>query len=525
MSDESILRYSLPLTWVRIAGTTTTKRNLTSDKLDASSESTVSLIVAPDPNAAYEIDFEKSKLADRAVSIELSPAGLLTSTTSTSTGQLGKVIGSVVSAVASVAAVAGGLLGGPAAGGFATMMAAEEPDEDRRRELADPESGVDEPYATEHPERARRRAELRERIPALRERIRDQRERICEAADDTERKRIAACVEALGQSLAELIEEARELDAHLEAWRSVKEAPVTRSYTFLLRVTELPRLDDVKGVDPDQAPLGAMKEVYDALHVVVARSDGSTAGGGASPPAPRTRARGVFHRQPRPVRLTILKPLADRSVSSESVSGAGSVDAADSRPAPRSTLRPVSASIEAVLDGHSPLGFVEFGKSAWSKRAAEMTFGDTGSLTKLSNEKASELAAAAEAVESAPEKALAGLESANKILDQLQTVSLQGVTHRIAVLQQEKAVLEATVARDDLLATRDATSELKAVQAELALLQDQRQLGTARRALDADAETEMVRLRTDVLKVRTELERSQVERLKAQAELAELGKP
>ena len=113
----------------------------------------------------------------------------------------------------------------------------------------------------------------------------------------------------------------------------------------------------------------------------------------------------------------------------------------------------------------------------WSESNASLALHESGALKKLSNSRASDLAAATGALKDVPAEVLSALQQANKIIDEQQTLSLQGLDRRLAMLKKEKEVLEAEIEAGGVLATRAQRSELARLKAEIDLLKARKELG------------------------------------------------
>lgn len=123
-----------------------------------------------------------------------------------------------------------------------------------------------------------------------------------------------------------------------------------------------------------------------------------------------------------------------------------------------------------VVDKHCASGYVPFETAWFGTRTSAITFGPLGAPVSLGSSAASALAEVAETVGALPQQVLAGLEAANKIVDETETATRQAADRRLVDLQRRQAVLEQELQTAELEANADLRTELSRVRAEQDLL-------------------------------------------------------
>ena len=490
MADfKTWMTYHLPRTRIRVHGTAIEKLNLRTGQREKEVSSSVTLETEADPAAFYQIDLRGSKLSDSSFSLELTDDGRLVSTEAKSTGRLGQIVRNVFGFVTTVVSAVGGLAGG--AGAFVEAAAAD-------TDVSDP---VLERYRAEHPNRSERRRRITEALEAIVAKLIELENGLVAQADPGERQKAVAHIKDLKRAADGLRAEAKLLDTHFVAWKASKEAASSRTYELTVDLAGLPKISDVESWtgEPTPGQLGSSAPAYRALNLVIARSDPQPPPSGSVPTSPSagTAYAGVFFRHARPIELALF------------VARGG-------------VLEMVKKTSELVMDDNCRTGFVVFGRSRWSERSASLTFSNLGGLKKLKNSKASELAAATGTLKELPADVLASLEQANKIIDERQKLSLQGIEQRIAELEKQKSLIDKEIALDEAIDTRDLVEEQKRLKAEIDLLKARKDLGDAQRNLQLVEQGSAIQLETEILKLRVGLEKAQVERLKTEAELEKL---
>ena len=173
-------------------------------------------------------------------------------------------------------------------------------------------------------------------------------------------------LKALEDALAGVRCEAGMLEAQFENWRA--SAPHLRSekLTYTFGVEELPVLPTAaENLDLSAAGLsGDLKETMDKLGIVVVLV--------GSPQAPAARAQTgdpnatdkIQFRRPRPAGLAVYEA---------------------AEPLPTGLFRLRSLVSAQIIDSHSALGDISFRSSQFAKHGTAAEFGDTGTLTRLSN--------------------------------------------------------------------------------------------------------------------------------------------
>lgn len=448
MSDATTnFTYHLPITRLRIKGNVTETTKLETGTRERTATSQIELVTDAD-SEPFQIHLGKSRLSDNSLSLAFSDEGLLVSTEAKSVGKMGQILKNVVGVVTTVVGTLGGFsfLGrGPASRtNFAVEMT--KADEDN----------VEKEYGKAHPEFAKRRKNLGSAVHALADKLVELEQSIAGEKDATRRTDAETYAKLLVDGLTRLREEAQTLESHFTAWKSKEENAISTAHELVVNLSDLPTREAVELWKdlPNQQKLNGFWPVYDWFRIVLARKDLSAPPAGASPAEtdkPDDKSAGVFYRRARPIELSLY------TVSKDAKNGFG-------------VLELSKRTIEYVVDGNSPVGFVEFGKTSWSEKTAELAFSNSGTLKTVKNSAASELAAQSEALKQLPAEVFESLKQANEIIDQAQVLARQGIEQRIAELEDQKKLIEARIARDGALATAAQQAKVKKLEAEIQLL-------------------------------------------------------
>jgi hypothetical protein len=433
-ADKTWVFYHLPETVLEIAGSVTTKKNLETDQEEKSTNAKMALLTRADQDWYFRVNLEGSTLSDSSISLELTEDERLVTTEAKSVGRLGAIIKNIIGFVVAIVGVGTG-----------------RPLGERAKAKKDPQ----EEYEKEHPDLGARRRELRQAIRAIGAKLVEIETLISQTPDKTAREALRAYATDLTDGLKNLRSEAEIIEAHFSAWKARKEAARERSYEFTYRLSQLPDTSKFQEGQPVPPDLGDVREAYLAFGLIVSRKDFSVPDVDPPPPpnAPGSKHHGIYFRRPRPIELSLWTVEEDK-------------------------LLRIQRRTHTVVDQRSPLGFMEFGKTIWSELSASLTLHDSGALKKLSNSKASELAAATGALKDLPADVLASLEKANKIIDEQQTLSLQGMDRRLAELKKQKEILEAEIEANGVLATAAQRAELARLKAEIDLLKARKEIGS-----------------------------------------------
>jgi len=495
MADrQAWLVYHLPKTRIRLKSSVTERFDLRREERTRQVKSEIALETGADPAAFYRIDLKGSKLSDESFGLELTQDGRLVSTESKAVGRLGKVVKNVFSFVSSVVAIAGRIALGAAVAPAAVDAGAAKAEEDPvlRR------------YREAHPQWAQRRQRAGQVLELMRSKMVDIEEEIVAEKDPAKRKERQEHLKDLASSSEALFEELKRLDTHFQAWKAGEENETSEELVFTFDLDDLPKVSTVeswKGL-PTSQQLGRFASAFERLDLVLARDEPAPlpSSGVPQPPGAGDSAPGMFFRCSRPLGLVLYLVRDERLVG-------------------------VKSTTELVMDGHCRLGYVEIGKTRWSEFSVETAFWPDGGLKSLKSFRASEAAAATDALRDLPVELKASLEQANEIIDQQQKLDLQGIEQRIAELEKQKSLVEKEIALGGVLDTRRTTEEIARLKAEIDLLRARKDLGVAERELLAVSSGSAIQLETELLKLRTDLERAQVARLKVESELRELQKP
>jgi hypothetical protein len=182
-----------------------------------------------------------------------------------------------------------------------------------------------------------------------------------------------------------------------------------------------------------------------------------------------------------------------------------------------SRLRSVSDRWLTVIHPKGPVGVVRFSKSVWAKRDFVMTFDEKGRPAKLDRSSGSNAAAIAAAIASAATTArdeyASTLSKAVQIESDRRTLRLGDLTTRLEELKKSKDVLDAQVSldaagtnRDVVLRQQQATADLAALQAEIALQSAQDSSEQKRQINELTLEIEQIKRQIDLLQAQKQLD-------------------
>jgi hypothetical protein len=212
----------------------------------------------------------------------------------------------------------------------------------------------------------------------------------------------AAALKATEAALTAARAEAAELDARYEAIRSARFPTVVEHIEYAIPTSALPELesDSAEITSDDLDLVGIAAEVANRLDVVVARvKDPGDQGG-----RPHTEKAGVHYRLPRRLRLAVYRAVDPPSAS----------PAHRGHAAPRRYLLHKST-LAWVVDAKSELAFVGFESGVFGKHGTSVEFGDSGTLTHVSNSSASTAGITAQALSTAGGQVVDALGQADKI--------------------------------------------------------------------------------------------------------------
>ncbi|MBT8206688.1 MAG: hypothetical protein KJO18_00320 [Acidimicrobiia bacterium] len=130
-----------------------------------------------------------------------------------------------------------------------------------------------------------------------------------------------------------------------------------------------------------------------------------------------------------------------------------------------------------LVTDDSPLGIVPFNSAVFSKRSVGVAFHDNGSLSEVTNESTSGLAAAFDSLSGAPASVASALEGVEKIRSAASTLDNAGVNSAIAKLENEKKLVEAKIGLSNTTATAEMDKLRTKLQAAIDLLKTRRELG------------------------------------------------
>ncbi len=447
------------------------------------------------PAARLQLQASNGLFSHKTLQLELSDKGTLTSTDYASEGILGKVVTNVFKAVVSIASGAVPFTGAAAV----------------RDEL----SPLEKLYATGYPDHWNRRQMLSKALGQVNTQIVEIELKLVEGHLNGGRDLPSALaarqkLKALKEIREDLRAEATLNDAHYKAWKATMEDDQTVRHGFLLRLTELPEDAVIANLQsgPDTSHISEVllqrsKDLFQELEVVVAKKDPLRL------PEPSTPKNGIaytglFYRIVRPVELSMYQLDPDVGNGTQPV------------------LR--ERQIVYVVDEHSPIGFLEFSGSHWSKRGTTARFSSSGTLQKLSSSQDSNASAVADTLATLPDEYLSALKLANDVTEQRQRLRSQDSRARLEDLKREKEIAENQLALGELLDTGAVSSEISRLEKEIALLEAQIKLGETERKNDVAGDRNDLELQKQIQELRNAIQKGEIDRLKLERELDELRK-
>lgn len=343
-NDAQTVRYALPLTLAKIDGTVTVSMDASGTKIPVRT-SEVTLVTEADRNNMHELQLDADRWTEREFELKLAADERLTGATHSSTG-LGAEVVAAGLRVAAFAAKAAAI--------FAAGVA----------ESALEPVPIDEVVEREQPELARRRKECTEAIDAL------QRKLLTLAGELTQDEPAADAkdaLEAVESALAAMRAEAKLLDAQFQEWRAERFPDHAMSYTYTIGVDRLPKRDraepEIRLTDAELGE-GQVGEIFRTLGVAVVLV-------GDEDPSQHSDTfddSGVRYRLPRRCEVAVYE------VPDVEIEGGQS--------APLELRRVTPA---WIVDADSELGFVRLLSNVFEQHGAGVEFGDTGTLSHLTN--------------------------------------------------------------------------------------------------------------------------------------------
>lgn len=357
--QDQMVHYHLARTVVSIIGVVTQKTR--DDGVQTREHvADISVSAEADPASDFRLVFPKTGILrkDLDFDISLAPDEHLSAAGVTTTGVGAEVLEAGVKVISFVAPIVANMVSstakaeGPAAWEMVVPTPTPAPPAPK---------SVDEIFEDECPALAARRRSLRKAIEDLQTTFATKAKVFADnpAANDNGLK-------ALEDALAGVRCEAGMLEAQFENWRASRFPPWVQKLTYTFGVEELPVLPTAaENLDLSAAGLsGDLKETMDKLGIVVVLV--------GSPQAPAARAQTgdpnatdkIQFRRPRPARLAVYEA---------------------AEPLPTGLFRLRSLVSAQIIDSHSALGDISFRSSQFAKHGTAAEFGDTGTLTRLSN--------------------------------------------------------------------------------------------------------------------------------------------
>lgn len=171
------------------------------------------------------------------------------------------------------------------------------------------------------------------------------------------------------------------------------------------------------------------------------------------------------------------------------------------------TWKKVSAAPVNLISSSSPIGYMEFKASNWSKRTMNLSFSDTGILTSAQYENESDAAAISDALNQGATSYIANLKSAQETKQAINAATRKehqdNLQFQIDLLEKQKNLLDARNVLN--LENNSSSAQLAEINQQISLLEAQKSLLDAQSNLESSELTSG--LNTDLLVLQAELEK------------------
>lgn len=512
---DSLPRYHVPLTRLRLTGTRTERQGPDDPDPRVTFQTEVALVVGADPELSFPLPRGDSRaVSDRQVKVTLAEDGRLMGFTLTNTGRGPEIVTAAASVVGTIVGTA---LGARGVGAPANL-----------RPLSTLQMKLSE-------------AVFRMKAGGAQSPIAARRTRIRKAVDEMQDALIAASKAAvaadattsiqwrparIARELSRLRAEAELIETRHQAW--IESQTVTTSWDdeLWLSLAGCPDETRVAGRTRDAIIFGlgapfrsAVASTLTRFGVVVCVSDreGPVEDLANGPDAgeirtikPHPSLPSLIASEHREAAIVLRAPRAVMV----SVYRAATGDGAE-------VPQLIRRWRQVVVDERSLYVKVPLGSAGWfGKQVRTLTIGPAGGLQELDNADESAVAAAAAAIAGAPAAISSGLETAATALGRIDALRDRGVQREIARLKADEELLRARVAADASDATQGQLLEAAVRRSQIAALEAQRDHGALLAAPDPVAAAAAALLAREQAQLEIDHRRAEIALLQAKAEAA-----
>jgi hypothetical protein len=372
--DVQTVQYALPLTVVKIEGTVTVSTAASGEKVPVRT-SQVSVATEADLDATRVLELRGNWWKEREFDLKLAPDGRLTGAGDSSTGFGAQVVATGLRVAALAARVVPAFL-------------ARAPEDVAKR------VPVEELLEQEKPELARRRKACAKAVDELQSRIISLAPELARQDGAPQRLETLKAVEV---ALAAVRAEATTLESEFAAWRAQRFPDWTTNYTYTVGVDRLPNrptaAEQITLTDGElgEGPVGEVMRTLGVAAVLIGDED-------PTQHSDTFEDSGVRYRLPRRCELAVYEAPPGQGEDGQS---------------PELELRKLTP--VWIVDAQSEVGFVPFRSEAFEKNGAAAEFGETGTLSHLTNKHTGVAGAVTSALDSAGGGVVESLEQAEKI--------------------------------------------------------------------------------------------------------------
>jgi hypothetical protein len=508
---DQVLHYRLPLSAVRVSGTLKRTKDTILNTTEDEPTVGVEMVTVADASTELELKYSFGPLNDTTVGLERLEDGRLASSSSESTGQGTKVI----TAVTGIAATGVGfaLAGVPGAALVATAAAAagrpattEEMEallqvrvgnEDSEKETDDEK--IAKKYHEEHAGLAKARVDLAKRVELLRRTIGDLAKDVIEAGEPDVRKAKVKELRAAEAALNIVRAELEGIDRHFKLWREATLKSRLETIDLLITLDEIAQAGPSRvteagalrfpAIAADATLNGAQKKVkrlWDDFDVSLVFDDDPSVPNPVAAGAPDKNQ--VVTREPRWVTLKVYE-----------------------RDGKRRALK--NEKRYAVVDGKCNHRTFELRSSFLSRKSSKVTFSTNGIATGFASGSTSAVAAAAEALGQIPAQFSAGLKTAGEITDSVHALKNKALDIELAKVKKAVELRQQQLLLSGLDVTDERALELDWLKQQQAILEGQKAIIEAENSLEelrapAHAPTDLQKLNKEIELLRAQLERA-----------------
>jgi hypothetical protein len=487
------LHYRAGRSVVTVSGSVTTVESTLEGAPPSSPVTTskVDLLLEADPRLELLLKSDESFWNDKKFDLKFAGDGRLISTSSVEAGSGAAILEAGVR----IATFAAGVAVRLAAFGASAVQ-----DGKPRGSATAEHSIADEAYAKAYPAAAGRRQALKASLGSLVDSLARASDALATSMDPSALYAARARCRAIQEALEAVRKEAAVTESVFDAWLATTQTTSTTDYTFVLRTLDL--LTDTNDADVLKYATAddiqeSQRALAQALNVIVTLDHDPL-----RPPAGDSLPddlplEGFYVRVPRPVVISAYETTDDRGAS------------------PR-TFHRKSRRRLWVIDEHSDLDFIGSHAHLFDKHTATLSFGDSGSLTKVGIDETSQAKGVAGGLSAGVAQVKATLDDTVKVFDDLSKLRSGAASDRLTALKQEKEELEAKIAQKGLLATA-------ADREKLAVLKEKADEASTLKQLTADAEVARQAQELSSLKDKLAKAKAQLELEKTEADLEKLS--